>query len=238
MAMRLCWSVVLAATAVAFQLKQEQKEPKNSCGVHANPHGTRDIGIGDHGYWETKNAEKSHKTDSRLARAVSDFVKAEGAKSIIDLGCGSPCNYVKLYNKAGISAYGVDGDEQTGKFGGNCGVADLTGDIMATTTSSGKKHGSFDWAISLEVWEHIPEQYESKFANNLFQASTDGVIVSVAALGQGGQGHVNCRPQSYVKEKFTKAGFTFDEAATKKLQNAATLDWLKRNILVFRKNKV
>ena len=93
----------------------------------------------------------------------------------------------------------------------------------------------YDWIISLEVGEHIPEKYENIFIDNLVRHSRDGIILSWAAVGQGGHSHVNTRDFSYVKAKMEEKGYSFDEPNSIMLKNAATFGWFKNNINVYKR---
>ena len=49
-----------------------------------------------------------------------------------------------------------------------------------------------DWAISLEVGENVPSNYEGMVIHNVHHHhNCKGVILRWAVLGQGGQSHVN-----------------------------------------------
>jgi hypothetical protein len=53
--------------------------------------------------------------------------------------------------------------------------------------------------------------------------------------GQDGYSHVNNRPFEYVKNTFDKLGFDHDLESSKKIQKAATLEWLQWNTNVYRR---
>ena len=92
-----------------------------------------------------------------------------------------------------------------------------------------------DWVLSLEVGEHIPKAFEEALIDNLHRHNTEGIVLSWARVGQGGFGHVNERDQGYVVDRLVHLGYAIDEQLTESLRNAATLDWLRHNVLVFRK---
>jgi hypothetical protein len=93
----------------------------------------------------------------------------------------------------------------------------------------------YDWAISLEVIEHIPAQFESTVLDNIVRAAGEGVVLSWAVAGQGGFHHVNIQPLAHVDEVLERRGFKRDVAASEKLRKAASFVWLKRNVNVFRR---
>ena len=93
----------------------------------------------------------------------------------------------------------------------------------------------YDWIMSLEVAEHIPNKYESIFIDNVVRHAKEGVILSWAVPGQGGFHHVNNRPLDYVINLMDNLGFLHDPHASNRLQNASTFRYFKRNTNVYRR---
>ena len=91
----------------------------------------------------------------------------------------------------------------------------------------------YDWAISMEVVEHIPEEYEKNYLDNLARYAIEGIIFSWAKPGQGGHSHVNEKPFEYAVEQLRDRGFKLDADLSKEIQNAADLSWLKANLNIF-----
>ena len=60
-------------------------------------------------------------------------------------------------------------------------------------------------------------------------------MLSWAALGQTGLGHVNNRAPDYVVEKMAQMGFELDGEASRNIKSAAQLTWLKNNTNVYRR---
>lgn len=69
------------------------------------------------------------------------------------------------------------------------------------------QHGQ---VLCLEVGEHIPEQFEQVFIDNLCNNCNSRMVLSWAIPGQGGIGHVNCRPNQWVIAEIEKRGFKFN----------------------------
>jgi len=176
--------------------------------------------IGDHGQWLVEH-EDGKAFDASLAEALA--VELDG--SVLDAGCGRG-HYVSALVKRGINVVGVDGNPGTGKYD-NCHCCDLA-------LPAGDKY-SRDWVLSLEVGEHIPEEHEDVYLDNIARFATRGIVLSWAAPGQPGVGHVNCRPQSWVIEQMADRGFVLDLERTDRLREASTLLYLRTNILVFTK---
>jgi len=95
----------------------------------------------------------------------------------------------------------------------------------------------YDWVLSMEVLEHIPAKYEQLVLDNIDRAAGHGVVLSWAAVGQGGFHHVNNRSPAYVNQTMSDRGFRFDHSTSLALRGQATLDWLRRNIMVFIRTK-
>lgn len=170
---------------------------------------------------------KEHAYDKSLARAISEYLKFMSCNDAVDLGCGLGM-YVKFLNYVGIPTEGYDGNPHTEKLThGKCKVLDLAQPISIA---------KYDWAISLEVGEHIPEEFEQTFIDNVAKSAKKGIIISWAIEGQGGYGHVNCKNNDYIKEEFAKRGFAPQEEAEKVLRERAHLDWFKNTIMVFKRN--
>lgn len=96
----------------------------------------------------------------------------------------------------------------------------------------------YDWVMSLEVAEHIPQQFESIFIDNIVRHAREGVVLSWARPGQGGHSHVNNRPFEYIKDVMDKLGFSHDDVESNKMKAAASFDWFKWNTNVYRRRIV
>jgi SAM-dependent methyltransferase len=180
--------------------------------------------INFNGYWESKNVIPAHYNDERIANYLNSFLKN---KKVVDLGCGLGY-YVKYLKNNNIDIDGYDGNPYTPELTDSlCNVLDLSKEIIFE-----KK---YDWVICLEVGEHIPEQFENIFIQNLHNNNLEGIILSWAVEGQGGDGHVNCKNNEYIKSIFSKLGYTNDIIIENELRNISTLDWFKNTIMVFRK---
>lgn len=180
--------------------------------------------IEDSGAW-TGTAGLPHVCDDGLAAALAEML---AGWSVLDLGCGDGF-YVRALRSHGIESEGYDGNPDTVALSdGLCCVADLTFPCG---------FGQWDAVLCLEVGEHIPARHESMLFDNLAKHARDTIIVSWAAPGQAGCGHVNCRPANYVLEKLAKRGFGLDWETTRKLRTAATVSWLRCNLLAVRKGR-
>jgi len=81
--------------------------------------------------------------------------------------------------------------------------------------------GVYDWVYSVEVGEHIPEEFEDIFIDNLVRAASKGIVLTWAHVGQPGDGHFNCRNRTYIIQKFKDKGFSIDEKELEKMKPSA-----------------
>ena len=105
-------------------------------------------------------------------------------------------------------------------------------------TAPGLALGEADWAMSIEVAEHIPAgASERTFLDNLAAHGRRGIVLSWAVPGQGGHHHVNEKASPDVVALLVARGYTFDEDLSKRLRGVVDdgAYWLKNTIHVFRK---
>jgi len=91
----------------------------------------------------------------------------------------------------------------------------------------------YDWVLSMEVLEHIDVQFETVVLDNIDRAAGYGAVLSWASPGQRGFHHVNNRPAEYLNRVMKKRGFRLDMPTSQKLRTIAKFPWLKRNLMVF-----
>jgi SAM-dependent methyltransferase len=188
--------------------------------------------INDRGYWENDTAE-GHGHDVGVAKAVLEFLQVEEANDVIDMGCGDGF-YTKYLNNNGLYCMGVDGNPHTEELvGGNGYCVDLSKEQWL---------GQFDWVLSLEVGEHIPVEYEDVFIENMHRHNIEGIILSWAVEGQGGDGHVNCKDNWEIINLLGDKGYVLDLGATEQLRSRCAIYpntgwWFKNTLMVFRRIK-
>lgn len=180
------------------------------------------------GYWIGNNVGKEHAHDPELAMGLVSFFSDENAKSIVDMGCGLG-DYVNVLKLNDFDCDGFDGNPNTPELTNNmCQIIDLSVPVTFE-----KK---YDWVLSLEVGEHLPEKYEDIFLNNLHNNNKFGIVLSWALKGQGGAGHFNEQNNDHIKNKMANMGYINDIDAENKLRNVASLWWFKNTIMVFRRS--
>lgn len=188
------------------------------------------VHVTTHGYWQS-TSYAGHYYDNGLAKGLLKLLPFMNVKTIADLGCG-PGWYVALFRRNGYDANGYDGnpnvEEMSAPLFGNgfyCQCVDLTGELEAEEP--------FDLIFSLEVGEHIPAQWEDIYLANLTRNAVRYVLLSWAIEGQTGDGHVNCRPNSYIVNKMKKLGFSVNTPVRNYLRKSASFWWFKHTIMLF-----
>ena len=96
-----------------------------------------------------------------------------------------------------------------------------------------------DWALSLEVAEHIPIQFEQTLLRNWDRANSQGIVLSWSSMGsaQSAHGHVNPKRKSQVRLLLSPLGYVEDRNASAVLRRCATFLYLKRGVQVFRRDQ-
>lgn len=187
------------------------------------------------GAWGPEELKNRHTNGLHpcVADAIAGFIKSQGSTSLSDLGAGNGIYSQRWKEKHGLDVHCYDGNPAIQNVsGGLCSVLDLSQDQSLDLV---------DWAISLEVAEHIPKQHEAAYIANLHKSNKRGVIISWAHPGQPGQGHINCHSQTYVKQLFEGLGYLMDGQATDQIRLSAKCHsqkepngiWFANNLFVF-----
>lgn len=91
-----------------------------------------------------------------------------------------------------------------------------------------------DWVLSLEVGEHIPHKYESRYFANLHAHNLCGVVLSWAKLGQPGSHHVNNHGSEYIRSVMTSLGYSRNEELTEQISLGHSSTDLNRSLIATR----
>ena len=182
----------------------------------------------DHEWFEGLSGMRPHNE-----RAVWGMLACFGRKaSLVDFGCGDGWT-VKTAQQSGVLycvGVEVDSSAQDVAPGVNIVVADLT-----KPCDLGQ---AFDYVLSWEVGEHLPEEAADTFTETLARHTREFLIFTAAKVGQGGYNHINCQDQPYWRDKLEHHGLVYAQAATDNLREVWTrttgpLIWLPQNVQVF-----
>ncbi len=153
--------------------------------------------INDRGIWILDDPDR-HVCSEELCEGIISIIKDLNVQSVIDMGCGNGA-YVRAIQDAGIECDGCDGNPLTREITeGLCEPLDLSRPVALR---------KYDMVVSLEVGEHIPEEYESIFIDNLTSVADEFIVLSWAIPKQRGTGRVNCRSNEYIVEQMYNRNF-------------------------------
>ena len=176
------------------------------------------------GGWTTSSSYV-YLLDVPLAKAIAEFVGRDG--TMVELGSGKGC-YVSELRRQGVRR--VQGYDFQAEPGGQLvSHADLGLANLQLPTA--------DWALSLEVGEHIPKEHASAFVRNLHAHNRRGIILSWSD-SKSGNGHVNPLSNAQVLALFDGLGYRIDAEATAMLRAAAGstgIAWFKTTLQVLRR---
>lgn len=178
------------------------------------------------GYWQ---GDVDYGYSKTLAQWICQYLKGQEHKRVWDFGCGKGV-YLKELQDAGFTALtGFEGEVPEKRMFDHILQQDLTVSFV------------FPWkgnVICLEVGEHIPQEYEQIFMDNICNSCDNKLILSWAALNQAGDGHVNCRDADYIISEITKRGMTFLLNDTLSARAVVTDEcpWFKETVLIFRRS--
>ncbi|XP_053406059.1 uncharacterized protein LOC128559060 [Mercenaria mercenaria] len=180
------------------------------------------------GGWCPKATKTEHVTDEGLVNALILFFKD---KHVGSFGDGPGVYKQRIIYSGKVKSFDAyDGAPYCEKTsGGQVTFLDLSIPQYGIPV--------YDWILSLEVAEHIPQKYESTFISNIINHAREGVVLSWATPGQIGYSHVNNRPFEYVRNLMNSRGFFHDNENSEILKRSAVGPNLKRNVNVFRRNE-
>ncbi|KAK7461566.1 hypothetical protein BaRGS_00038683 [Batillaria attramentaria] len=179
------------------------------------------------GGWCLPYAQKSaHVCDEPLARAISELLKG---KAVAGFGDG-PGMYKEIHDRRRLMAsyHAYDGSPY---------IENVTNNMVKFMDLTIPQYGLplYDWVVCLEVAEHIPHKYQDVFLDNIARHARSGIIMSWAPPGQGGLNHINEQSREEVQRIMKNIDFALDLNSTKVLRDASSVNWLKRNVKVYRR---
>jgi hypothetical protein len=150
--------------------------------------------------------------------------------SVVDIGCGRGA-WLAQFKAEGVERIlGLDGEYQKQsmlRFPAEC----------FRPTDLGSKFeippGKYELAVCLEVAEHLPPVHSRHVVGQLTKAAPS-VLFSAAPPGQGGEGHINCRPLSDWRKIFEEFGFLMLDPFRPKLRGDRRVAWwYRQNAVLF-----
>ena len=151
--------------------------------------------------------------------------------SIVDFGCGIG-TILQGMAEGGCRVLGLEHNAALARRHSPIPECIVQGDVAAPISL-----GCFEWAMSIEVAEHIPTASSSQLVANLTKHAERGIIFSAAVPGQRGTGHINCQPPSYWRDLFYEHQFNYNPTVSERLRRlmaeCTRLAWLQENLMIF-----
>jgi hypothetical protein len=148
---------------------------------------------------------KRYKLDWRvpiICDAIENTFNLPIGSSIIDVGCARG-EFVKGFEEKGFFSCGIEGPISVVDFA----VSDkIFFHDLRVPINKNIQDMNYNLCISLEVAEHIEEEYCDIYLDNLCFLS-DMILISAATPGTKGHYHVNCQPQEYWEKKFLERNY-------------------------------
>lgn len=172
-----------------------------------------------------------------VCNAIKD-VLGSNIHSIIDVGCATG-GLARELSIRGYQVEGIEGSSHAKKYFQHnlIHVHDLR--ELISDFSLYKK---FDLVLSIEVAEHIEEEYSDNYIKNLDYLTNNLILITAAMPGQQGHYHVNCQLPDYWIKKFQKYNFTFLSELTLRFatyfepwKKKKGLSFFCENTLIFKK---
>ena len=192
--------------------------------------------IGPTGIWSINLAKKKHRFDFLLARAIKElFPVGSEPSSTADLGCGMGQYCTYLANEGWPNVVGYEGTKGIVSLPGTYPIireVDLTDPQLPLLVPQS------ELVLCLEVAEHIPQDYEEVFVNNIVAICLRWLLISWGHPGQSGTGHVNPRPQEYVIKIFQGKGFEYCSNQTTFLRSRAKEKYFRSNLIFMERTMI
>ncbi len=151
-------------------------------------------------------------------------------QTILDLGAGVGQygrELIDLNSSWSKQYYAVDGALNVEEF--------TNGFVKSVNLGIEQNLPVADWILSLEVGEHIIHNMEDYYIHNLHMSNRKGIILSWGVLKQNGFHHINNHSPTYVINRFTNLGYTFDKETTTALRSHSHYPWFRRSIYIFKR---
>jgi hypothetical protein len=153
----------------------------------------------------------------------------------LDLGCGSGV-MLRTSFKQGAEVMGVECSMYAREQAPDLDI--VIGDLTRPLPDFILQGRPFDLVTCIEVAEHVEPSGNDVFLDNVAHSTYKWLVFTGAIPGQGGTGHINCRPRAEWIQSLNKRGLVYDQGKTDELRMmwawcTGGLVWLPQNVTVF-----
>ena len=174
--------------------------------------------------------QEQYAEDYRLIAAC--LVAELDFDSVIDLGCANGLLLLP-FHRAGKEVCGIELSPNVMSY-----LPSELREVVSIGDFSAMG-GQADLVCCVEMAEHIRPNRSEELVDKLSSLARGWIYFSAAPPGQGGRGHINCRPMSEWIRWFEDRGWRLDEEKTAALasttQRLEKAQWLHGNSVIFGK---
>lgn len=171
-------------------------------------------------YRYTRQQQLARNKQDHFDPAFMDYMlQTLAPRTILDLGCGAGW-YVDHAKAAGCSVTGID-------------YADGSHGLQHDLSLPLLLNEQYDLVLCLEVAQYMEPESIEQLVRNCITYAGKHVIFSAAHIGQKCPNAVTLQDKPYYIELFNRNGFIESIVRSEQFRAAATLGWLRNNVLVF-----
>lgn len=180
------------------------------------------------GFWHKESAEPHHIHSPSTSAWICKFLAGKEDHQIYDFGCGMGNYLLDLHNNGFTKLLGIEADPPKTDYEFNISSQNLALPFLLDTKGI---------VICLEVGEHLPQEYQGTFLDNLSNNCTDYLIMSWAIRGQGGYGHYNELNNDEIIPEILKRGFAYMSKESQDLRGVAEdfCAYFRNTLMIFKK---
>ncbi|WP_251964078.1 class I SAM-dependent methyltransferase [Salinibacter ruber] len=178
-----------------------------------------------------KSREKFRSDYRIVANSLSDILDFY---SVLDVGCAQGFLIEPLHEE-GFHVEGIEVSDDVVKY--------LSESIASRVTIGdfSEADGSYDLVCCVEVAEHIEPARSEELVEKLCSLSSEWIYFTAAMPGQGGHGHINCRPHEHWIQWFEEREWFVRSDMTRELrqdlEEVKKTYWIKENSLILSKKQ-